>query len=52
MKGYVGPHLVPTLTEVALIRDALHGRTDTAARQLAAKCDIALNTDNALRRPT
>jgi hypothetical protein len=50
-RPFAGPCLVPTLSEVALIRAILHGRTDPAAQVLAAKCDRALSSDPRLRKP-
>lgn len=42
MAGYCGPVLVPTITDVRLIRDALHGRHDAPAVDLVRRCDAAL----------
>lgn len=49
--AYHGPVLVPTLTEVARIRDALTGHRDPLAQSIVAKCDAALNADPRLRKP-
>lgn len=51
-RAYAGPHLVPTVTEIALILDAMTLRHDPAAVALRAKCERALSTDPRFRRPT
>ncbi len=52
MAPYVGPYVTLSLAEVARVRDALCGHRDDEAREIARKCDAALEADKRFREPT